>query len=248
MPAQHTLRRGLTLIEVLVVITIVCVLIALLWPAVSTPRTSARRMQCKNNLKQIGLALHNYHDAYGTFPPAYTVDADGNKLHSWRTLILPFFDQASLYESIDLTKPWDDPVNAAALEMKLKLSRFDSMFACPSAKLAPNHTTYLALVGENAAFPFDRGRPIKEFTDGSSNTWLVIEVDAAHAVHWMQPQDADEALLLSLNEQTEWSHPRGFHALFGDGSVQFQLATLTANERRQFLTVSGDGEQTGPSR
>lgn len=242
MPAQQTPRLGLTLIEWLVVIVIAVVLIALLLPQVKTPRGEGRRMQCKNNLKQIGLALHNYHDVYGTFPPAYTVDADGKKLHSWRTLILPFFDQASLYETIDLTKPWDDPVNAAAREKKFP------GFDCPSAKLGPNHTTYLALVGENAAFPFDRGRPIKEFTDGSSMTWLVIEVDASHAVHWMQPQDADETLLLSLNEQTNWSHKGGFQALYGDGAVRYEPATLSADERRQFFTVSGDHEQTSPPR
>ncbi len=78
---------------------------ALMIPAVSEGHKAARRMQCSNNLKQIGLAFHNYHSAYGSLPPAYTVDADGNRLHSWRTLILPFIDQSALVQQIDLNKP-----------------------------------------------------------------------------------------------------------------------------------------------
>ncbi|HSG73025.1 MAG TPA: DUF1559 domain-containing protein, partial [Planctomycetaceae bacterium] len=104
--------RGFTLLEVIVVFLVIVVLIALLMPVTRNAGPAARRWACKNNLKQIGLALHNYHDSFGTFPPAYTVDADGKPLHSWRTLILPFVEQQSLYDSIDLTKPWDDPANA----------------------------------------------------------------------------------------------------------------------------------------
>lgn len=98
-------RRGLTLIEVLVVLAILACLAALTMPAIRQSREPTRRSHCKNNLKQIGLALHNYLDAYGSFPPPFTLDANGNRLHSWRTLILPFIDQAPLYNQIDLTKP-----------------------------------------------------------------------------------------------------------------------------------------------
>lgn len=77
-------------------------LLALLMPTTRTANNAARRSQCSNNLKQIGLALLIYHDTYGEFPPAYTVDDKGNHLHSWRTLLLPFLEQKTLYESIDL--------------------------------------------------------------------------------------------------------------------------------------------------
>ncbi len=69
------------------------ILAGLLLPAVQAAREAARRVQCSNNLKQIGLALHNYNAAYKSLPPPYTVDANGQKLHSWRTLILPFIEQ-----------------------------------------------------------------------------------------------------------------------------------------------------------
>ena len=90
-------------LHLLWIVPVGCLVIALMLPAQRRAREPARRSQCKNNLKQIGLALHNYHETYGAFPPAYTVDADGKRLHSWRTLILPYLDQAPLYDKIDFS-------------------------------------------------------------------------------------------------------------------------------------------------
>ena len=111
-------RSAFTLIELLVVLLVLAVAVVLFFPPQRMAREAARRTQCKNNLKQIGLALHNYHDEYGAFPPAYTVDADGKPLHSWRTLLLPYLDQRPLYATIDLTKAWDDPANAEACKKR----------------------------------------------------------------------------------------------------------------------------------
>src|SRR5918997_1599426 len=88
-------------------------------------RPAGRRIRCLNNLKQIVLALHNYEQAHKALPPAYTVDATGRPLHSWRTLILPYLEQEPLYRAIDLSKPWNDPANARALETTLLV------FGCP---------------------------------------------------------------------------------------------------------------------
>src|SRR3954463_8669310 len=100
-------RFGFTLIELLVVIAIIAILIALLLPAVQQAREAARRTQCKNNLKQIGLALHNYHDVFGCIPPGYIDIGTPNSPTvydggwSWASMILPQIDQAPLFNSFD---------------------------------------------------------------------------------------------------------------------------------------------------
>lgn len=231
-------KRGLTLIECLVVLAIIAILIALLLPNVRTSRGSARRVQCKNNLKQIGLALHNYHDVYGALPPAYTVDAEGKPLHSWRTLILPFIEQKRLYDGIDLSKPWDDPVNAKAYATNIPV------FQCPSATIPPGHTTYLAVAAEGGCFRPGESRAFSEITDGPSQTLMVIEVEPAHAVPWMAPVDADENLVLGFGPKSGLPHSGVVQALFGDGSVRFLSADTPAAERRALITVAGDdGDQ-----
>ncbi len=90
-------RRGFTLVELLVVIAIIGILVALLLPAVQAAREAARRMNCQNNLKQVGLALHNYHDTYKTLPPSWIIT---NEL-SWHVLALPFLEQAPLYDQMN---------------------------------------------------------------------------------------------------------------------------------------------------
>ncbi|HEY4260168.1 MAG TPA: DUF1559 domain-containing protein, partial [Schlesneria sp.] len=109
-PAPLKGGSNFNLLHLLWIVPVGLVVIALFIPLPRRAGEAARRTQCKNNLKLIGLALYNYHDLYGAFPPAYTVDRHGKQLHSWRTLILPFLDQMPLYQKIDLSKPWDDPV------------------------------------------------------------------------------------------------------------------------------------------
>ena len=102
-------RRAFTLIELLVVIAIIAVLIALLLPAVQQAREAARRTQCKNNLKQIGLALHNYHDTFNVFPPALCLTLSGADFGQWgpQARLLPYLDQANLQRLIDFSLPYN---------------------------------------------------------------------------------------------------------------------------------------------
>ncbi len=202
-------------------------------------REAARRTQCKNNLKQIGLALHNYHDAYGSFPPAYTVDSDGRPLHSWRTLILPFLEEQALYSSIDLSKPWDDLVNRTAFEKRSEDSQLGHL-RCPLLDDRPGFTTFVAVADEDCAFHGSTSRRISEIKDGTSETLMVIETSEDRAVPWMAPLDADPQMVLGLTADSELSHAAGVQGLFADGSVPFISAGLSSSVRSALMTIDGD--------
>ncbi len=234
--STSTQKKGLTLIHLLVVLAILGVLVAFLLPAQRNARGAARRTQCKNNLKQIGLALHNYHDTYQAFPPAFTVDENGKPLHSWRTLILPFVDQVSLYNKIDLSKPWDDPANAEAFKTRI------SAYQCPSSPtdVLPTHTTYMAVVTANSCFRPTEPRVMSEISDDRGKTIMVIEVDTDQAVHWMSPMDANESLVLGIGPKTKHAHTGGMHALFVDGSVRFLGEGFSVADRLAMISIAGN--------
>jgi prepilin-type processing-associated H-X9-DG protein len=227
-----------TLLKLAVILGIVATVTAMLLPAVRTAREPARRSQCANNLRQIALALQLYEDVHGTLPPAFTTDADGKPLHSWRTLILPFLEEEQLYNSIDLSRPWNHPVNAAALNTKV------SAYQCPSAERWESdgkRTIYQAVVTPNSCFRATEPRSLSEITDGAKNTLMLIEVDEEHAVPWMSPVDADEETVLGLGgPKSETAHPGGVHGAFVDGSVEFLRDAMPANARRALISIAGN--------
>lgn len=137
------LRKGFTLIELLVVIAIIAILVALLLPAVQQAREAARRSSCKNNLKQLGLAMHNYHDVHSVFPYASTfTDAGTNpgtvylratQETCWFQMILPYIEQAAMYDKFDFNF---SPNDNASGNRALKASKFFSVATCPSNPFA----------------------------------------------------------------------------------------------------------------
>jgi prepilin-type N-terminal cleavage/methylation domain-containing protein len=158
-------RRGFTLIELLVVIAIIAVLIALLLPAVQQAREAARRTQCKNQIKQLGLALHNYHDTANTLPPGYVTTVPGNPANStwcrsgglqyapWTVMILPYLDQAPLYTKFNFNVPFQDASNQMAAPNNQFMVRLPA-YQCPSDPLSgqnPHLNNYFGVQGGGSA-------------------------------------------------------------------------------------------------
>ncbi|QDV50507.1 Type II secretion system protein G precursor [Gimesia fumaroli] len=163
---KGTAQRGFTLIELLVVIAIIAILIALLLPAVQQAREAARRSNCKNNLKQIGLALHNYHETFSIFPPGYVgtgASAQNPNLLAWSAMILPFIDQANLYNQMSSsmfhnpgTGGWLTVANVSpAVAATTQAQTVIPFYNCPSDPMG----------GRNA----DRPSPTNNYQWGKSN-------------------------------------------------------------------------------
>jgi prepilin-type processing-associated H-X9-DG protein len=195
----------------------------------------ARRAQCTNNLKQIGLAMHNYHEANARLPAAAITDKNGRPLLSWRVAMLPYLESNSLYSQFHLDEPWDSPHN---------LSLFEAMplvYACPSDKtLKPGMTGYQAVIGSNTAFTPDF-TPLKfeDFTDGLA--WTLLVGESRRLVPWTKPEDLplDMNLPLSGLGSHHGYHNNGLNALFADGSVRFLKSSITPSTLGALLTRNG---------
>lgn len=232
-PVKKGSRTGL-IVKLLVGVVVVLFLIALWLPAQRGVRPAALRMQCSNNLKQVMLALHNYEETYHALPPAYTVDEQGNPLHSWRTLILPYIEQKALYDKIDLAKPWNDPVNQQARDSHVPA------YACPSADMPRGNTNYLAIVSADSCLQPGKARPLSEITDEHRLTLVVVETDAEHSVPWMEPTDMNEDMLLEQFAARRGPHPQVIYATFVDGSVGPMDDDTSAVDLKALISIAGN--------
>jgi hypothetical protein len=217
------------------------IVVGLLLPAVQKVREAARRSASTNNLKQLGIALHNYHDANGRFPPAYVVDKAGKPLYSWRVLILPYIEQDAIYKKWKLDEAWDSPNNKPLSDLAIKV------FNDP-AREASNKTPYRVFYGNGAMFdagkpgPMAGGTRLQDVTDGTSNTFMVM--DAREEVPWAAPQE------LPFDPKKPLP-PLGapgrqlFLALMGDGSVRAIAHGLAEETLKAYITRNG-GEVIPP--
>jgi len=199
---QKPVRTAFTLVELLVVIAIIGVMVGLLLPAIQAAREAARRMQCSNNLKQIGLGLHNYHGSYNMLPFAWggTRPPAGSPGYSALSQLLPYIEQAALYERIDFAKPLTDTFNTPARLTEV------ATFRCPSDLDNPQPqtggaTNYMANVGSQHIWqdplrqdgPFLRARQLRfrDILDGTSNTAAFAERMLTDGSNGMISLDSD---------------------------------------------------------
>ncbi len=252
MPRPPENRRAFTLIELLVVIAIIAVLIALLLPAVQAAREAARRISCVNNLKQIGIAVHGYHDAYNTFPAGgwiavATQPATINMNMGWSAAVLPWLEQRTLYDSLNINFPYNAAVNSTAGHTVL------AVYLCPSEprasdwNRAPADTfdfadaDYGGIYGPRGlAIPTFTNNPptgpmifnqvvsLARITDGASQTILIGEDPEAINAMWISGHNIfDQSAPINARPPTEFGeeltsqHPGGVNTLFADGSVHF---------------------------
>jgi len=197
---------------------------------------AASRSRSMNNLKQIGLAMHNYHDTMGHFP-SDILGPGGKPLLSWRVQILPYIEQDSMYKALDLTKAWDDPVNARVLE------KMPDVFRVYDRDPKNKGTTYWQMPSlaqlPAGPRPFHiPGHPLKiaDISDGTSNTLMVVE--AADAVPWAKPGD----LTFDPTKAPKIGDLERKRALvvLGDGSVRKMNLVKTSDEQlRALMTVNG---------
>lgn len=196
-------------------------------------KDAAARSVSFNNLKQIALALHSYHDAMGSMPPAAVVDKTGRPLLSWRVLILPYIEQDQLYKQFKLDEAWDGPTNKKLLDKMPKVYALPPQFA---TKAKANETHYQALVGKGAAFELLKGPKLQEFADGTSNTLVVAT--AATPVPWSKPDDI--AFDPAADMTTKLGYFQGVaHAARGDGSVTALPKSIDRKTLAALITRSG---------
>ena len=204
MSPNKTLRRsrGFTLIELLVVIAIIAILVALLLPAVQRAREAARRTQCKNNLHQVAIAFHNYHDTHGSFPYSST---RGAVRHNWAAFLLPHIEQKNIYKKYDFNLTWRHEDNQEVVKTHIPTYKCPSVpgrglqldpvsatkWAAPGDYAPPESIADIAITSGrvpfagNGSLERDNTVTIAEILDGTSMTFLLVEC-AGRPNHWIR--------------------------------------------------------------
>jgi prepilin-type processing-associated H-X9-DG protein len=227
-------RRGvtgevLTSLGWFVVVGALIALIVAPYPKLNSPY--GRQMVCSYHLRQIMTAMGSYHDKYGSFPPAYSVDRNGRPLHSWRVLLLPYLAQQGLYERVRLDEPWNSPHNREVFEghepADPAVPQMSYAFFCPEDKENLTDTNYVMLLGPRTISNGPNSVRLKDITDGHANRIVVVEVYDL-GIPWYEPRDLRvDQMGFKINDPDYVGiasrHGRGANVGYADGNVSLLL-------------------------
>ena len=236
---------------------------ALLLPAVQQAREAARRTQSKNNLKQIGLALHNYHDSYGHLPEGFretkNKELKDDKRQSWMVSILPFLDQAAVYNQVQADEAWDSENNAPLTSLKIPTLQNPAVVEKGVPKFGTTHYVGIGGLGKDGPklkvtdekagmFGYNRATAFRDVTDGLSNTFMVGEASKDFGP-WGK---GGESTIRPFVKKPYINGPDGIgspfrggsHFLLGDGSVRFVSENIDPSTVEALTTIRG-GEVLG---
>lgn len=215
-PAGNTLLRAF---QVGGAIFVVVCLVAFLVTAIGAIRKAqddARRLSSAGHLKGIVLALHNYHDTYGSFPPAYIPDENGKPMHSWRVLILPFLEHQDLWDQYDFSRPWDDPQNLKVAQTMPSIYR--SPFSPEGADQCL--TPYVAISGPDTVLGQTEGRTFS-MIGGDVHLKVAGLSNYAQPVFWTEPTDISPDEILAQYSRMMNHRPYGINVMVIGGSIHF---------------------------
>jgi hypothetical protein len=210
------------------------VMMALLVPAVQKVREAAARTQKNNNLRQLAIAVHNYHGEKNKLPTGAICDKTGKPLLSWRVAMLPYIEQEELYKKFKLDEPWNSDHNKKLIPLMPK-----TFASVDDANPKPGHTHFRAFVGGGALFDWNQATTLARVADGTSNTLMIAE--ATDSVPWSAPQE--------LEYDPKGKLPRlglpgsnRFSVAFADASIRSIRSSLREATLRALITRAG-GEQ-----
>lgn len=239
---RDSTRRDSSLSTALMVLAVVAACVGAAYHLIelqSQPRVWTDTNKCVNQMRQIGIALHAYHETFGSFPPAFVADDEGRPQHSWRVLILPYVEAHELYQQYRFDEPWNGPNNRKLVD------KMPAAYRCPAAEFSLRETNYVAVIGSQTAWPGAVGSRLSDFTDSPGETILLIEtVDSG--INWMEPRDltfAEATRGINLPSPTTCpssKHPEGINVCFADFHAQRPLSKrMTPDVFRALLTISG---------
>jgi prepilin-type processing-associated H-X9-DG protein len=222
------------------VVVVVGILAALAIPAINSARKSSQTFQCSANLSQIGMAMNQYAAQYGTYPPAYTTDDEGNPMHGWRVLLLPYLGSEGqlLSQQYDMSQAWDSEINSQLV------GRMPGVFGCQTdAGFGIGETSYLVITGPEFLFEADNGKRPEQILDDPANTLMVVEV-CNSGINWLEPRDLDGSRItfqVDTGAQGEIGsfHPLGANVLMADGTLQTLDSAKPAEVVRAMATIDG---------